>query len=110
MNIGLRVPVNGEITVLFQRWYSYWLYPSKCSPDGAQCNRGFRGQQSSPGFRFALSGLRSQVTGEPTTMKKATITMKKNKSGSQETKVGDSPSRLIDARIKELRDWRGEML
>src|SRR5262245_58363278 len=29
------------------------------------------------------------------------------KSGSQESK---SPSRLIDARIKELGDWRGEML
>ena len=29
------------------------------------------------------------------------------KSGSQE---GTSPSRLIDARIKELGDWRGEML
>jgi hypothetical protein len=29
------------------------------------------------------------------------------KSGSQET---GSPSRLIDARIKELDDWRGEML
>ena len=40
-------------------------------------------------------------------MKKAT-TMKK--SGSKEGKEGDSPSRLIDARIKELGDWRGEML
>ena len=30
------------------------------------------------------------------------------KSGSEET--GDSPSRLIDAKIKELSDWRGEML
>ena len=29
------------------------------------------------------------------------------KSGSQET---ESPSRLIDARIKELDDWRGQML
>ena len=29
------------------------------------------------------------------------------KSGSQEDK---SPSQLIDARIKELGDWRGEML
>jgi hypothetical protein len=38
-------------------------------------------------------------------MKKTTTTMKK--SGSKE---GDSPSRLIDARIKELGDWRGEML
>jgi len=41
-------------------------------------------------------------------MKKATNTMKK-KSGSKEGK-GDSPSQLIDARIAELGDWRGEML
>jgi hypothetical protein len=37
-------------------------------------------------------------------------TMKKSKSGSKEGKGGDSPSQLIDARIKELSDWRGEML
>jgi hypothetical protein len=43
-------------------------------------------------------------------MKKATTTMKKSKSGSQEGKGGGSPSQLIDARIKELSDWRGEML
>ena len=36
--------------------------------------------------------------------------MKKTKSGATELKAGDSPSRLIDARIKELDDWRGEML
>ena len=36
--------------------------------------------------------------------------MKKSKSGAKEGKGGDSPSRLIDARIKELRDWRGETL
>jgi hypothetical protein len=42
-------------------------------------------------------------------MKKATPTMKK-KSGSTEGKGGDSPSQLIDARIKELSDWRGETL
>ena len=36
--------------------------------------------------------------------------MKKTKSGSKEGKGGDSPSRLIDARIKELRDWRGKTL
>jgi hypothetical protein len=35
--------------------------------------------------------------------------MKKN-GGSTEEKEGDSPSRLIDARIEELGDWRGEML
>lgn len=32
--------------------------------------------------------------------------MKKNAT----TKSGESPSRLIDARIKELGDWRGKML
>ncbi|MGR9239470.1 DUF1801 domain-containing protein [Rhizobium leguminosarum] len=41
-------------------------------------------------------------------MKKATATMKK--SGSSEEKHGDSPSRLIDARIEELSDWRGQTL
>jgi hypothetical protein len=39
-----------------------------------------------------------------------TATMKKRSSGSKEGKGGDSPSRLIDARIKELGDWRGETL
>ena len=57
-------------------------------------------------------------------MKKATTTMKKGRPESlrgKEGKGGDSPSqprkgsgpsagRLIDARIKELSDWRGEML
>src|SRR5262247_1414304 len=46
-------------------------------------------------------------------MRKATTTMKtmtKKTSGSKAGKAGDSPSRLIDARIKELSDWRGEML
>ena len=33
-----------------------------------------------------------------------------NKSGSKKGKGGDSPSQLIDARIKELSDWRGETL
>src|SRR2546427_12040717 len=36
--------------------------------------------------------------------------MKKSKSGIEERKGGDSPSQEIDARIKELNDWRGEML
>ena len=48
-------------------------------------------------------------------MKKATTTMKKRKSGSKEGEGGgggggDSPSQLIDARIEELSDWRGETL
>ena len=41
-------------------------------------------------------------------MKKATTSMKK--SGAAETKGGGSSSRHIDARIKELGDWRGETL
>jgi hypothetical protein len=45
-----------------------------------------------------------------TAMKNATATMKKMKSGSKEGKGGDSPSRLIDARIAALGDWRGETL
>ena len=36
--------------------------------------------------------------------------MKQSKSGSNEGKGGDSPSQLIDARIGELSDWRGETL
>src|SRR3546814_19756509 len=44
-----------------------------------------------------------QVMGE-----RATTTMKQSKSGSKEEKEGASPSQLIDARIKELSDWRGE--
>src|SRR5215510_14727617 len=36
--------------------------------------------------------------------------MKKSKSGAKDGKGGDSPSQLIDARIKKLSDWRGETL
>jgi hypothetical protein len=40
------------------------------------------------------------------TMRKATTT----ESGSKAGKEGDSPAQLIDAKINELNDWRGEML
>jgi hypothetical protein len=43
-----------------------------------------------------------------TTTKKVTTTM--TKSGAKEGSEGGSPSQLIDARIKELSDWRGETL
>ena len=33
-----------------------------------------------------------------------------SKAGATPAKAGASPSKLIDARIKELGDWRGEML
>ena len=42
-------------------------------------------------------------------MKKATTAMTKS-GGAKEGKGGGSPSALIDARIKELSDWRGETL
>jgi hypothetical protein len=44
------------------------------------------------------------------TMAKATTSMKERKNGSKEGKDGSSASQLIDARIKELNDWRGETL
>ncbi len=43
-------------------------------------------------------------------MKNATTTMNKTKIASKQAKGGSSPSRLIDARIKALGDWRGQML
>ena len=36
--------------------------------------------------------------------------MKQTNSSSKEATAADSPSHLIDARIKELGDWRGETL
>jgi hypothetical protein len=39
---------------------------------------------------------------------KATTTMKKSRS--KKATGGNSPSRQIDAKIKELKDWRGETL
>jgi hypothetical protein len=42
-------------------------------------------------------------------MKKAT-TMNKRKGGTTEETRGNAASQLIDARIKELSDWRGETL
>ena len=36
--------------------------------------------------------------------------MEETKSGSKEETTGGSPSNLIDARIEELKDWRGETL
>ena len=43
-------------------------------------------------------------------MKKAITTMKKTKSGPKTGKGGGSPSQRIDAKNKELSDWRGEVL
>ena len=39
-----------------------------------------------------------------------TTTKTRSKSGSKEAKGGATPSQLIDGRINELNDWRGETL
>jgi hypothetical protein len=36
--------------------------------------------------------------------------MRKSKSGATQAKAGTSPSQLIDARIDQMGDWRGEVL
>jgi hypothetical protein len=51
---------------------------------------------------------KSRGTAPGTTIKEATTTM--NKTASTEGKGAASPSRLIDAKIKNLGDWRGETL
>jgi hypothetical protein len=61
-------------------------------------------------FRHSGEKFFSPTEGRNPTMKKATTTMTKRKRGSKEGTGGDSPSQLIDARIKELSDWRGKML
>ncbi len=43
-------------------------------------------------------------------MTKAATTTKTSKSGSKDAEGGSSASKLIDARIKELGDWRGKIL
>jgi hypothetical protein len=43
-------------------------------------------------------------------MKKATTIMSKKKTGAKNAPAEASPSQLIDARIEELGDWRGDML
>jgi hypothetical protein len=47
---------------------------------------------------------------EKLSTKTSTTAITKAKSGSNGGEAADSPSRLIDARIKELSDWRGETL
>jgi hypothetical protein len=43
-------------------------------------------------------------------MAKATAPIKKTKKSGNDAKGSDTPSKLIDGRIKELADWRGETL
>lgn len=43
-------------------------------------------------------------------MKRASTATPNMKSGAKQEKIEESPSQLIDARIEELSDWRGDML
>src|SRR3989449_1322276 len=80
-------------------------------PPGRSLRRRPNRARRSPSHQLASADERDSSDGRATTtMKKATTTMKERKSGSKEGKGGDSPSQLIDARIKELSDWRGETL
>ena len=56
------------------------------------------------------SSCDTQVRVATTTMKKVVTTMAQAKSDAKQESGGASPSQLIDARIKELSDWRGETL
>jgi hypothetical protein len=56
----------------------------------------------------AFAAVKMAVVQATTTITKATSTMIKTKSGAKDG--GQSASRLIDGRIKELGDWRGETL
>lgn len=63
-------------------------------------------------MRDAIRALDEGAQDERATavMKKGMASMKNEKSGLKEAGDADDPSRLIDARIKELGDWRGETL
>jgi hypothetical protein len=47
---------------------------------------------------------------KPVIQKLSVAAKRMSKKSAQERKGADSPSQLIDARIKELNDWRGETL
>jgi hypothetical protein len=61
----------------------------------------WHGTRFDPSQLIGTSGFASGNDESDTIMKKSGLT---------EAKGGDSPSRLIDAKIKKLADWRGEML
>src|SRR4029078_3065764 len=62
-----------------------------------------------PGLAHQASWEKPDGMG-PSAMILGAATMKKTKSGAKETKGAECPSRLIDARIKKLGDWRGKVV
>lgn len=73
----------------------------------SQLNRGHRVGNGQV-VRRRFSKKPAQVPTMTATMRNHS--MKKSKSAATKAKEGASPSRLIDARIRGLNDWRGEML
>jgi hypothetical protein len=60
--------------------------------------------------RISLRFIRATTYSSATTTHDEAATSMTKKSAPKEAKGGAAPSRDIDARIKELGDWRGEML
>jgi len=58
----------------------------------------------------AYRDMRQQLGQEGSSLKKAATPMKTSTSAATKAKATTSPSKLIDGRIKELGDWRGETL
>jgi len=79
-------------------------------PVGVNTLAGKTSKKSAKVAKNAAAAKPTLLAGGNPQIAKATTTMKKSVSGSKEGKGGDSPSQLIDARIKELSDWRGETL
>src|SRR5438552_6395296 len=82
------------------RWTSQNLPKGATSPKYLLLS--FRVLTSDGRATTAVKKATTAVKKATTAVKKATTTMKKRKSDSKEGKAEDSPSQLIDARIKEL--------
>jgi hypothetical protein len=76
----------------------------RCQNNVQEIGEGRKEASRPMAWRTNISG------GRATTMKKATTTVNRRGTGAKDGKAGHSPSQLIDARIKELSDWRGETL
>ena len=87
---------GGRIKPTF--WMAIPKLPGEAELEKAEAK--FRAGRHHPGDRRAI-----------TATKKAAITaMKKRESGAKDRKAGGSPAQLVDARIEELGDRRGETL
>ena len=84
--------------------------PAACSSAGGSTTTKSGRTRRMPGCRRLTRGCSPRAPGLDSSMVRPRARSHRRKSGSKEGKGGDSPSQLIDARIKELSDWRGETL